>query len=195
MTRLPPLPHAEWDMDALAVVAPGRELPPSNALGLFARHPALATAFLTFNTHLLSRSSTLPARTRELAILRVAWRRRCKYEWVQHLLIARKAGATDEEIAEVQKGSPTLLSRAVDELEVDGRISDPTYAELSAEFDDRQLLDLVFTIGAYDLLAKAFNTFEVELDPGFDEPDFDAPIQDTATQSTAIPHTVPNREG
>jgi 4-carboxymuconolactone decarboxylase len=184
VTRLPPLPHAEWDMDALAPLAPGRKLPPSNALGLFARHPALATAFLTFNKHLLG-NSTLPARTRELAILRVAWRRRCKYEWVQHLLIARKAGVTDEEIARVQEGPSTLLSRAVDELEVNGQLSDPTYAELSAEFDDRQLMDLVFTIGAYDLLAKAFNTFEVELDPGFDQPDFDRPAQ----------HTVPNREG
>jgi alkylhydroperoxidase family enzyme len=172
-------------MEALAPLAPGRELPPSNALGLFARHPALATAFLTFNNHLLGRSSTLSPRIRELAILRVAWRRRSKYEWVQHLLIARKAKVTDEEIAEVQAGSPTLLNRAVDELEVDGRLSDKTYAELSAEFDDRQLMDLVFTIGAYDLLAKAFNTFEVELDPGLDEPDFSSPT----------PHTVPNREG
>jgi len=184
MTRLPPLPHAEWDMDALAPLAPGRKLPPSNALGLFARHPALATAFLTFNKHLLG-DSTLPARTRELAILRVAWRRRCKYEWAQHLLIARKAGVTDEEIVQIQEGSPTLLSRAVDELEVDGELSDPTYAELSAELDDRQLMDLVFTIGTYGLLAMAFNTFGVELDPGLPDPDFDYSPQ----------HTVPNREG
>jgi hypothetical protein len=30
--------------------------------------------------------------------------------------------------------------------------------------DDQQLMDLVFTIGAYDLLAMAFRTFDVPLD-------------------------------
>jgi hypothetical protein len=37
---------------------------------------------------------------------------------------------------------------------------------LSEHLDRRQLMDLVFTIGAYDLLAMAFNTFGLELDPG-----------------------------
>jgi len=75
--RIQPLDYAEWDTEALSVLAPGRRLPPSNVLGLFARHPDLARAFLTFNAHLLG-TSTLPPRTRELAILRIAWRRRCR---------------------------------------------------------------------------------------------------------------------
>jgi len=29
-------------------------------------------------------------------------------------------------------------------------------------------MDLVFTVGAYDLLAMAFNTFGLELDPGLE---------------------------
>jgi len=175
VTRVSPVPYEDWDADALdafAILAPGRKMPPSNVLGLFARHPDLAKAFLTFNKHLFD--STLPVPTRELAILRIAWRRRGRYEWAQHVLIAKRAGVTEEQIAEVRATTPgTLLARAVDELDTDSRLSDATYAELSANLDDRQLMDLVFTVGAYGLLAMAFNTFEVELDPGLSAENFD----------------------
>jgi 4-carboxymuconolactone decarboxylase len=167
--RLAPVPYEDWDTEALGVLFPGRPLPPSNVLGLLANHPDLARAFLTFNRHLLSpRSSTLPARLRELAVLRMAWRRDCAYEWAQHLLMARKAGVTDEEIEEIKAGAPTLLNQAVDELDEQSSLSDATYDALAAELDDRQLMDLVFTIGTYGLLAMAFNTFGVELDPAPD---------------------------
>jgi 4-carboxymuconolactone decarboxylase len=170
--RIPPLPYAEWDTEALSVLAPGRKLPPSNVLGLLARHPALARAFLTFNAHLLN-ASTLPARTRELAILRVAWRRRCRYEWAQHVLIARRAGVTDEEVAGIRAGAATLINTAVDELDGRSGLSDETYRALAAELDERQLMDLVFTIGTYGLLAMAFNAFGVELEPGLADGDFE----------------------
>jgi 4-carboxymuconolactone decarboxylase len=142
-------------------------------LGLLARHPALARAFLPFSGHLLSRAA-LPARTRELVILRVAWRRRCRYEWAQHVVIARKAGVTADEIAGVRAGAATLISRAVDELDERSTLSDETYAALAAELDDRQLLDLVFTVGGYSMLALALNTFGVELEPGLADEGFDA---------------------
>jgi AhpD family alkylhydroperoxidase len=170
--RVTLVPHAEWDTDALSVLAPGHRLPPSNALGFFALYPQLARAFLTFNKHLLDDSS-LPPRTRELAILRVAWRRGCRYEWAQHVLIARRAGLADEEIAQARSAEPTLLNRAVDELEEASRLSDATYAELSGVLGERQLMDLVFTVGAYGLLAMAFNTFDVELDPGLPDGGFE----------------------
>jgi AhpD family alkylhydroperoxidase len=172
VSRIQPVPYAEWDTEALSVLAPGRKLPPNNVLGLLARHPALARAFLTFNAHLLT-TSTLPARTRELAILRIAWRRRCRYEWAQHVQIASRAGITDEEIAGIRAGAATLISRAVDELDEDSCLSDETYRALAAELDDRQLMDLVFTIGTYGLLAAAFNTFGVELEPGLPDGDFE----------------------
>ena len=175
MSRLPPVPHDEWDDDAFSAMSQGRKLPPSNALGLLAHHPELAKAFLGFNMHLLG-TSTLPKRTRELAVLRVAWRRRCQYEWAQHLLIAKRAGVTDEEIAQVRAGADTPINRAVAELETDSTLSDATYQALAADLNDRQLMDLVFTIGTYGLLAMAFNTFEVELDPGFSVENFTSSI-------------------
>ena len=189
MTRIQPLPFGEWDLDAISVVAPGRQLGPSNALGLFANHPALAKAFLGYNAYLLGRDSTIPPHTRELAILRVAWRRRCRYEWAQHVRIARRAGVTDAEIAMVRAGvgdgdgdgagdAPgheitALIITAADELDANSGLSDATYQALADKFDDRQLMDLVFTIGTYGLLAMAFNAFGLDLDPGLSDEGFD----------------------
>jgi AhpD family alkylhydroperoxidase len=186
VSRLPPIPYSEWDLDALADAAPGMKPPPVNVIGLFAHHPELAKSFLAYNRHLTGRASTVDRRTRELVILRVAWRRRCRYEWAQHTLIAKRAGVTDEEIAPLRdgvaapgsgtaaSGTVQLLISAVDELLDDSGLSDETYEALAAELDARQLMDLVFTIGTYALLAMAFNSFGVELDPGVSADDFDA---------------------
>jgi len=190
VTRIQPLPFDEWDLDAISVVAPGRQLGPSNVLGLFANHPALAKAFLGYNAYLLGRDSTIPPHTRELVILRVAWRRRCRYEWAQHVRIARRAGVTDAEIAMVRAGADAragagdgdapgheitaLIIAAVDELDANSGLSDGIYQALADKFDDRQLMDLVFTIGTYGLLAMAFNAFGLDLDPGLSDEGFDS---------------------
>ncbi len=57
-----------------------------------------------------------------------------------------------------------VLVRAVDELIDDADISDGTWAELAGALDTQQLMDLVFTVGAYDLLAMLFRSFRVPLD-------------------------------
>ena len=43
-------------------------------------------------------------------------------------------------------------------------MSDATWASLAGELDEQQLMDLVFTVGAYEILAMAFRSFGVELD-------------------------------
>lgn len=180
--RLRPIPYEDWDFEALAEISPGIKPPEVNVVGFFAHHPQLATPFLTWNHYVNSRRSTVPKRAREIAILRVAWRRRSRYEWAQHLAIARKAGVSEEEIAEGRSGNggsrsgsglASLLVTAVDELLDTPALSDATYAALSAEFDERQLIDLVFLIGTYATLSMAFTTFGVPLDPGLDDENFD----------------------
>lgn len=149
-----------------------RRRPLSNLVATFTWHPALTKAFLTFNNHLFS--STLSDRVREMVTVRVGWLRRSEYEWAQHAAMARAAGISDEEISAIGEGpdwpgwSPVeaALLRSVDEVVADRYISDETWAVLAEHFDRKQLMDLVFTIGAYDLLAMAFDTFGLELDPG-----------------------------
>jgi alkylhydroperoxidase family enzyme len=178
--RLKPIPYDDWDFEALAEISPGMKPPEMSVVGFFAHHPEMAREFLVWNHYVNGRTSTLPRRVREIAILRVAWRRRSRYEWAQHLKIARRAGVTEEEIAtgrSAEEGSGSGLARllvtAVDELIDTPALSDATYEALSAEFDERALIDLVFLIGTYSTLSMAFNTFGVELDPGMDAEDFD----------------------
>ena len=56
------------------------------------------------------------------------------------------------------------MVRAVDELLRDAAVADGTWEVLAGELDDQQLMDLVFTVGTYDLLAMALRSFGVELD-------------------------------
>ncbi|HET9874537.1 MAG TPA: carboxymuconolactone decarboxylase family protein, partial [Mycobacterium sp.] len=53
---------------------------------------------------------------------------------------------------------------AVDELDEKSNLTDATWAALGEHLDDRQRMDLVFTVGCYTLLAMAFNVFGVELE-------------------------------
>lgn len=183
--RLRPLPPGEWPAamrDALAALRPpeprhplpvgGGDRPKAlNMLGTLARHPALTRAYHGFNGHVLF-ATTLSVRQRELLVLRVAAVRGAEYEWRQHVVLARDAGLDDDEIARVAAGpgaagwSPLegAMVAAVDELVADARIADATWAALAAELDEQQLMDLVFTVGAYDLLAMALRSFGVELD-------------------------------
>jgi len=183
--RVAPLPPAEWPPemnDALAAMRPPNPRHPMpsrdpnrpkglNVLGLFAHHPELARAYNTFNGHLLF-ATTLTPRQRELVVLRVAARRGATYEWKQHAVLAGDADITPEEVAAV-RGDPDAgdwsdleraMLRAVDELVADAKVADATWATLAAGLDTQQLLDLVFTVGAYDLLAMALRSFGVPLD-------------------------------
>jgi 4-carboxymuconolactone decarboxylase len=170
--RLSPLPDDQWDERVHAALSgllpPARRNPrdAGNALATLVRHPELTAAFLTFNTHLLTQS-TLPPRLRELAVLRVARRRGCAYEWSHHVRMAAQAGLSGAEIEAAADGKAegrldAAVLRAVDELDDDSSVSGPTWATLGEHLTEQQLMDLVFTVGAYCLLAMAFNTFGVE---------------------------------
>ncbi len=141
-----------------------------NVLGTLAQHPALTRAYHTFNGHVQFASSLSP-RQRELLVLRVSRLREVEYEWEQHVIQGRDAGLTDEEIDRVRDSGAlgwapleTAMLRAVDELVADAMIHDDTWAALAAELDVEQLMDLVFTVGAYEVLAMALKSFGVQLD-------------------------------
>lgn len=184
MTRIDPIPVREWPAEmrgALAAMVPPepryktpqtKDRPKGlNVLGIYAHHPVLARAFFTFNGHIMMATS-LTLRQRELIVLRVATLRNCAYEWAQHVVMGRDVGLTDEEITWVAEGpdapgwepADRALLRAMDELVHDGKISDDSWKVLSGEFDTQQLMDLIFTAGAYETLAWLIRSFDVQLD-------------------------------
>ena len=142
-----------------------------NTLGAFAYHPALSRAFMTFLGHILM-ATTLSERQRELIVMRVATRRQSGYLWAQHVFMALDAGLSDDEISRIAYGpkapfwlpiDAAILS-AVDELIDDGAIEQATWDALSDSLTTEQLLDLIFTVGTYEITAWMMRSLDLEID-------------------------------
>ncbi len=144
-----------------------------NVLGAFARHPALAKAFLTFNNHVAT-GTNLSARERELLILRIGWLRQSEYEFLQHVILGLRAGLTEEEVARIQDGpdapgwdeNDADLVRVADELYDNACIAADTWARLAQRYDEQQMMDMIFVVGCYEVVAMMMKSLDIPLEPG-----------------------------
>jgi alkylhydroperoxidase family enzyme len=134
------------------------------------------TAFrpwLAFGGALLS-SLELDPVVRELAILRVARLSGAEYEWVQHVPIAHAVGASDEQVAAVDRGElddPALgdparaALRFTTEVVRDVRASDEALAAMTgAGFSPREVVELLLVIGQYMMLGRVMATAQIDMD-------------------------------
>ena len=171
--RINPVEESDWTEYQRALLAPqvmrGRV---QNIFLTLANHEALAKRWMVFANHILHKSKLSP-RDREILILRVGWLCQSGYEWGQHVLIGQKAGLSDLEIDAIKVG-PTdpswgpqdaWLLTAADELRADAFVTDRTWQALASHYSQQQLMDIVFTVGQYQLVSMALNTFGVQLDP------------------------------
>ncbi len=151
---------------------------PLNIFGVLGNHPDMLKRWLVFATHVLSKNS-LSARDRELLILRTGWNCGSRYEWGQHVVIARDCGISDSEIEAVKNGADStswsshdrLLMCAADELHRHQTLSDHTWDALIGTYSTEQVLDVVATVGNYTMVAMFLNSTGVRLDDGVpDEP-------------------------
>ncbi len=171
--RVPPIQEEDWNEEQAAVL--GQQKIRGNVANIFktlANHPALAKRWMVFANHILFKSE-LSARDREIAILRIGWLCQSGYEFAQHVLIGKAAGMTDEEIACIKEGATAsvwseheaLIITATDELHSDAFISDATWEGLARTYNTEQMMDLVFTVGQYNLVSMALNSLGVQADP------------------------------
>jgi alkylhydroperoxidase family enzyme len=176
LPRIPPLPSEERDEQARELLAGvnAAGAPASNIFTTLVRHPGLVRRWLPFAGKLLA--GKLPARDRELLILRTAWLGQAEYEWAQHRLIARSAGLSNAEIERVREGpeapgwepfDATLL-RGADELHRAARIGDPTWEVLASRYDERQLIEVPMVVGHYHMVAFTLNSLGVRVEEGVD---------------------------
>ena len=172
--RIRPLPDAELNDEQKAIMETLGRNRTFNIFRALIHHPVLFKNWLTFANYVLSKRSSLNAREREIAILRIGWLCQAEYEWAQHVVIGKAAGITDDEIERIAKGPDApgwdahdaAILRATDELHRDKIVSDATWKTLSERYNEQQLMDLVFAVGQYNLVSMALNTFGVQLDPG-----------------------------
>ncbi len=166
--RIAPLPESEWDETLAGVVS---VIGPLNVITTLARHRELFKAWVGLGTMLLM-NGTLPARDRELAILRTAHNAACTYEWAHHVALAKDAGLTDGEITALESGldehfwasRDRAIVAAADELHFSGTLNDASWAALADHFDETGLIELVVLIGHYQMLGYALNALGVRLE-------------------------------
>lgn len=116
----------------------------------------------------------LPAKLRELAILRVARLSHAEYEWVQHVPIAKAVGASEAQVDALARDDvqaacfdpvEALVLRFTTEVVQNVGASEGTFADMQRHFSAREIVELVLAIGFYMTVARLMETTKIDLDP------------------------------
>ena len=164
----------------------------------FMAHGAAAAGVMPFANYIRT-SSTLPPRDRELVILRTAWLSRSPYYWSVHSAQSAAAGLTRTDLARIPGGPAApgwdpfdaVLLRAADELHHQSFVSDATWQGLSARYSRHQLMDAVFTVTEFSMLAAVANTLRTPVDAGIPSvplPEGSRPLAGTPRRHVALSH-------
>ncbi|GAB1258840.1 hypothetical protein NBRC116494_33420 [Aurantivibrio plasticivorans] len=168
--RIPPLPVEGRTPEQIEML---NNRPDFNLYKTLAHHVELYDRWTPLGRVLLN-ASTLPARDREIIMLRMGWLCQAEYEWSQHARIATNdVGMSYEEIlkiasdpnAESWTDFEKTLMDMVDELRYDGMVSDATWQKLSVNYSQQEIIDAIFTAAQYQLVSMVLNSTGIQLDP------------------------------
>lgn len=114
--------------------------------------------------------ASLPARLRELVVLRIAMLNGAPYEFDAHVPHARQAGICDEAIAALRTGAMPPALEPMDRLALeladamtrDIVVPDALYARLAPHFDAQGLVELAATIAAYNMVSRFLVALRIE---------------------------------
>ncbi|MFC0432543.1 carboxymuconolactone decarboxylase family protein [Kutzneria buriramensis] len=135
-------------------------------------HPALAQRYHAFGIGFIA-DGVLPARDRELIILRTSWRCASEYEWAHHTRIGLECGLTEAAIRRVTEGEldgwdardAELLS-IVDSVVLDHTLDDRQWVALSTRYGTAGAIETVMLAGHYAMLAGLLNSAGTRVEPG-----------------------------
>lgn len=147
-------------------------LPALNIFATLAKHPKLLDRFNRFGGFLLYKG-LLPAREREIVILRVGWRSNSVYEFGQHTVIGKTTGLGEDEIARLAtdgldgwSADDAALVEMADELCATNTVGDGVWQRLAERWDDQEMMELLVVAGFYRLVSGFLNSTGVEREPG-----------------------------
>jgi len=177
--RVAPLKLEELGQDTWDIVneirktiglAPATDMPGYSLT--MAKHPPIFRRQLEMGMAIFS--GKMPARERELAVLRIGWLLRAPYEWGEHVDIGQRYGVTKEEILRVIEGSSApgwteheaAILKAIEEILTNLTVSDATWAVLARTWDEQQLLEFPMMVGQYVCTAIVQNTLRIRLENG-----------------------------
>lgn len=182
-----PLPtDEELEPEHRAMLA---KVPPLNVFRMVAGTRRGLRPFLQLGGAVLSTS--MDARRREIAVLRVAHATGAGYEWAQHKPLARRAGVTDEEIGAIATEEPVssldeeanLICRVADEVSRDVRLSDEALEQIIVRYGPREAAEVILLVSYYNMVSRFLESTRVELERG--------PPADWQPSATAPPRQPP----
>ncbi len=175
--RIAAVPNAEVDSASRAIVnairasagAPAATDSIPEYMRVVMKHPEVFRCQMDLGKVLFD--GLIPAREREIAILRVAWLTQSPYVWGQHVGIGGRFGVTGEEIERVTRGSSApgwsahdaAVLRGAEELLADYALSDATWALLAESWDEAQLIEFPMMVGQYVATAFIQNSLRIPL--------------------------------
>jgi 4-carboxymuconolactone decarboxylase len=171
--RIEPITEFDGELADIMATALTHDGRPLNIFGTLGKHPKLLKRFNLLGGFLLNKG-LVPARERELVILRVGANARAEYEFGQHTVIGRDCGLTDDEIAALTRAPNShdwsaddlALIALADDLHADDCVTDATWSDLARRWDDAQLVELLIVAGFYRLVSGFLNSTGVQLDDG-----------------------------
>lgn len=165
--RIPPLSPEAFSAEQKALAGDWSQM---NFARVLVRHPDFYRVFLPVIAKLVA-GSCLPARDREVLLLRTLAVCEETYEAAHHVLIARGAGLTDAEITAARAGEGDALQpfdhtlcRAAEELVRRQRVGDHVWAALAERYSETELMEVVGLVGGYVTMAMITKSFGVELE-------------------------------
>ena len=133
-------------------------------------NPAVADGWLRLGTAVRF-NSELDDATREMAICLVARTTRAEYEWRAHRRIALEQGFSEQALDNIvnwRQGEFDERQRAVlaltEELTKNVEVQDATFAAASKHLSPRQLVELVTTVGYYNMVARFLVGLQIDLE-------------------------------
>lgn len=115
--------------------------------------------------------SSIDAGTRELVILRVAMLNNAPYEFEAHVPHALKAGVAQQAIdatrelqacrSEHWSAAQQLAIEATDALTRGAEVPEALFQRVAAQFSEQEQVELFATIGAYNMVSRFLNAFQI----------------------------------
>jgi alkylhydroperoxidase family enzyme len=136
-------------------------------------NPAVTVGWLELGTAVRF-NAELDGQTRELAICCVARATGSEYEWRPHRRLAFEQGITESQLDHIERWREADVfdarQRAVlaftEALTRSVAVDDATFDALREHFPQRQIVELVATIGYYNMVARFLVGLQIDLEPG-----------------------------
>ncbi|MBK8016948.1 MAG: carboxymuconolactone decarboxylase family protein [Betaproteobacteria bacterium] len=137
--------------------------------------PGVAGAWLQFFT-VIRQQCSLPARTRELAILQVAVANRARYEFEQHVPFALAAGLEARQLDGLKMGDleavRPLFEAAdfavlayTDAMTRSIQVPDDVFDAVKRRLPDDQMVELTATVAGYNMVSRFLEALHIHEEP------------------------------